>query len=60
MDELVAPALHPLGRSAKRRGRALLLSAVGAAQDSSILGFDERRKGWSANAPLQLKGILRG
>jgi hypothetical protein len=60
MGELVAPALHPLGRSAKRRGRALLLSAVGAAQDSSILGCAERPKRRSANAPLQLEGILRG
>jgi hypothetical protein len=49
-----------LGRSAKRRGRALLLSAVGAAQDSSILGCAERPKRRSANAPLQLEGILRG
>jgi hypothetical protein len=60
MDELVAPALHRLGRSAKRLGQVLLLGAVSAAQDSSILGFTDRPKRRSANAPLQLKGIWRG
>jgi hypothetical protein len=44
MDELVAPVLHPLDRSAKRRGWALPLGAVGAEQDSSILGFTNRSK----------------
>jgi hypothetical protein len=55
MDELVAPALYPLSRPAKRRVWALPLGAVGAEQDPSILGFANRPKGWSAFAPLQLK-----
>jgi hypothetical protein len=60
MGELVASALHRLSRSAKRRGRALPLGAVGAEQDPSILGFADRLKRWSANAPLQLKGGRHG
>ena len=47
MGELVAPVLHRSGRSAKRRGRALPLCAVGAEQDPSILGFADRPERWS-------------
>ena len=60
MDELVALVLHRLGRLAKRRGRALLLGAVGAKQDPNILGFADRPKRWSTEPPLQLRGVRRG
>ena len=60
MTALVAPVLHPLARSAKRRGWASPLSAVGAEQDSSILGFANRSKGRSTFAPLQLKEVNDG
>ena len=60
MDELVAPVLRRLGRPAKRPACALPLGAVGAEQDSSILGFADRPKRWSAIAPLQLKETKRG
>jgi hypothetical protein len=60
MAELVAPVVHRLGRSAKRRGRALPLGAVGARQDSRILGFADRPKRRSTGAPLQLKGFEDG
>jgi hypothetical protein len=60
MDELVAPVLHALDRSAKRRGWALPLGAVSAEQDSSLLGFANRSKAWSTFAPLQLKGVEDG
>jgi hypothetical protein len=60
MTELVAPVLHLLGRSAKRGGWALPLGAVGAQQDSSILGFANRPKRWSTFAPLQLKVVAYG
>jgi hypothetical protein len=60
MAEFVAPVLHRLGRLAKRHGRALPPGAVGAQQDSSILGFADRHRRWSTNAPLQLRGVKNG
>jgi hypothetical protein len=60
MGELVAPVLHRLDRSANPLSRALPLGAVGAEQEPSILGFADRPKRWSTNAPLQLKGVRRG
>jgi hypothetical protein len=60
MDELVAPVLHRLDLSAKRRGWPLPLGAVDADQDPSILGFADRPKRLSTLAPLQLKGAEHG
>jgi hypothetical protein len=57
MDELVAPVLHRLGRPVKRPALVSPLCAVGAVQDSSILGFADRPKRRSTISPLQLKGI---
>jgi hypothetical protein len=57
MGELVAPLLHRLGRPAKRPPRVLPLCAVGAEQDSGILGFADRPIRRSTSSPLQLKRI---
>jgi len=54
MGELVALVLHRSGLAAKRPGRFLLLGAVSARQDSSILGFAARPERRSTTAPLQL------
>jgi hypothetical protein len=60
MTALVALVLHPLGRPAKRHAWALPLGAVGAEQDSSILGFADRPKRRSTISPLQLKVVEHG
>ena len=60
MTALVALVFRRFGRPTKRPGQALPLRAVGAAHDSSILGFADRPKQRSTIAPLQLKGTLRG
>jgi hypothetical protein len=60
MTELVALVIHRLGRPAKRPARALPLCAVGAEQDSSILGFADQPKRRSTISPLQLKVVEHG